>query len=64
MGSRNRKRCNSFKLKEDRFSLDTMKKFFTVKLVRHCNRLSRVAVSAPALEVPTGRLDGTLSILD
>ena len=59
----NRTRGNGFKLKESRFRLDIGKKFFTVKVVRHWNRLSREAVDAPSLEALKARLDGALSNL-
>ncbi|KFR11961.1 hypothetical protein N306_06599, partial [Opisthocomus hoazin] len=51
------------KLKEGRFRLDIRKKFFTVRVVRHWNRLPREAVDAPSLEVFKARLDGALSNL-
>ncbi|KFV47690.1 hypothetical protein N341_06410, partial [Tyto alba] len=54
---------NSFKLKEGRFRLDIRKKFFTVRVVRHWNRLLREAVAAPSLEVFKTRLDRALSNL-
>ncbi|KFW80077.1 hypothetical protein N305_08212, partial [Manacus vitellinus] len=54
---------NGFKLKRSRFSLDIRKKFFTVRVVRHWNRLPREAVDAPALEAYKTRLDGALSNL-
>ncbi|KFP54122.1 hypothetical protein N323_03092, partial [Cathartes aura] len=54
---------NSFKLKKGRFRLDTRKKFFTMRVVGHWNRLPREAVDAPSLETFKVRLDGALSNL-
>jgi len=51
---------NGFKLKEGRFRSDTRKKFFTVRVVRHCNRLRREVVDAPSLAVSKASLSGTL----
>ncbi|KFR06373.1 hypothetical protein Y956_08571, partial [Nipponia nippon] len=54
---------NGFKVKEYRFRLDIRKKFFTMRVVRHWNRLPREAVDAPSLEAFKARLDGALSNL-
>ncbi|KFO57224.1 hypothetical protein N302_07838, partial [Corvus brachyrhynchos] len=54
---------NGFKLREGRFVLDIRRKFFTVRVVRHWNRLSKKAVNAPSLEVFKARLDVALSNL-
>ncbi|KFW69294.1 hypothetical protein AS28_05514, partial [Pygoscelis adeliae] len=54
---------NGFKLKEGRFRLDTRKKFFTMRVVRHWNRLPRQVVDAPSLEVFKARWDEALSNL-
>ena len=54
---------NDFKLKEGRLRLDIRKKFFTMRVEKHWNRLPREAVDAPSLEVFKARLDGALSSL-
>ncbi|KFW73507.1 hypothetical protein AS28_12048, partial [Pygoscelis adeliae] len=54
---------NDFKLKEGRFRLDIRKKYFTVRVVRHWNRLPGEAVDAPSLELLKAQLDGALSNL-
>ncbi|KFW65280.1 hypothetical protein AS28_02200, partial [Pygoscelis adeliae] len=54
---------NGSKLKEGKFRLDIRKKFFTVRVVRHWNRLPREVVDGPSLEVFKARLDEALSNL-
>ncbi|KFW70008.1 hypothetical protein AS28_10958, partial [Pygoscelis adeliae] len=54
---------NGFKLKEGRFRLDIRNKFFTLRVVKHWDRLPREAVDAPSLETFKVRLDGALSNL-
>ena len=56
-------RSNGFKLREGRFRLDIRKKFFTIRVVKHWNRLSREVVEAPSLEIFRARLGWALSNL-
>ncbi|KFV53820.1 hypothetical protein N341_12857, partial [Tyto alba] len=54
---------NTFKLKDGRFRLDIRKTFFTMRVVKHLNRLLREVVDAPSLKTFKAGLDGALSNL-
>jgi len=59
----NRTRSNDFKLRKGRFRLDIRKKVFTMRVVKHWNRLPRELVEAPSPETFKARLDVALSNL-
>jgi len=58
-----RTRGNGFKFKEGRFKVNIRNKYFTIKVIRPGNRLSREVVEALTLETFKVRLDGALSNL-
>ncbi|KAK4816018.1 hypothetical protein QYF61_011008 [Mycteria americana] len=51
------------KLHQRKFGLDIRKKFFTERVVSHCNRLPREVVAAPSLSEFKKHLDDTLSCM-
>ncbi|KFV75396.1 hypothetical protein N307_09442, partial [Dryobates pubescens] len=54
---------NGSKLEEGRFRLAIRRKFFTVRVVRHWNRLPKEMVEAPSLEFFKIMLDVALGNL-
>ena len=58
-----RSRENCFKLKEERFSLDMRKKFSTLRVLKHWNRLPREVVDTPSLKKFKVRMNRVLNNL-
>ena len=56
-------RGNGFRHSEGRFRLDIRKKSFTVRVVRHWNRMPRDVVDALSLEAFKERMDKALGNL-
>lgn len=56
-------RADGFKLKESRHRLDTKKKCFTMRVVKHWYGLPREVVECPSLKALKVRLDWALNNL-
>ena len=54
---------NGVKLRQGRFRLDIKKKFFTQRVVMHCNRLSREVMDVSSVKAFKARLDVVLGSL-